>query len=439
MNRAAVQRWASSAHRTVLLPGLALAALVGMIALLLQGYALVLQEREEARALLGRIEASTVPALERALWDVNEPQVEVVLEGIAQMRDVAWVSLVDERRQQRTRGKRPAGEAMERRYPLALDGAANVALGELHVVLDPDLGYETARARVLRGSLTLLLALAIAIAVLVHLMDAHLIQPLNRLAASVAAYSPESGVAPSGRHPESPPHKAAEIELLADALDRMHERIRRASDEIAALSEGLEDEKGRTESLVQQRTAELHEKNRELAQQAASLESIANTDALTGAATRRRLLEQGERQCALAGRDARPFSLLVLDVDHFKAVNDTHGHAAGDLVLRIVVACCHTQLRARDLLGRLGGEEFAILLPEADIDAAVRVAERIREGVAAMPMRLGEHTVRVTVSIGVATYRGAPRFDAMLAAADEALYRAKRSGRNRVVVERGEP
>lgn len=94
-------------YRAVLLPGVALAALVGLIAILLQGYALVLQEREEANAMLVRIDEAAVPALERALWDVNEPQIDVVLDGIAQMRDVAWVSLLDERQQKRSRGALP--------------------------------------------------------------------------------------------------------------------------------------------------------------------------------------------------------------------------------------------------------------------------------------------------------------------------------------------
>lgn len=424
-------------YRAVLLPGLALTALVGLIAILLQGYALVLQEREEANTMLVRIEESAVPALERALWDLNEPQIEVVMDGIAQMRDVAWVVLRDEREQKRVRGSRPEGDAMERRYPLALEGADGVPLGELHVVLKRDIGHERAAARVIRGSLTLLLTLALAIAVLVHLMNEHLIRPLEHLAAGVQAYSPDRDVAPSRRTPDEPAPNILEIRVLTDALDAMHARIRRDSSELAHLTEGLETQHGQMEAVVQQRTAELEEKNRELATQAASLESLANTDALTGTANRRKLLDLGERECKRALRDARPLAVLAIDVDHFKQVNDTHGHAAGDLVLKVVVACCQSQLRNNDVLGRLGGEEFAVVLPGADAASGLRVAERIRERIANAPIVFDGRAIRVTVSIGLSTFDGVKPFETLLTDADAALYRAKREGRDRVVVNGG--
>jgi diguanylate cyclase (GGDEF)-like protein len=224
-----------------------------------------------------------------------------------------------------------------------------------------------------------------------------------------------------------------EIRVLAEALDAMHSRIRRDRSEIAHLAEDLEVQQGQMEAVVQQRTAELEEKNRELATQAASLESLANTDTLTGAASRRRLLELGERECARSSRDGRPLSVLAIDIDHFKQVNDTHGHAGGDLVLKVVVACCQSQLRNNDVLGRLGGEEFAILLPGADAVAAVLVAERIRERIAATPIMVGAEPIRITVSIGIAAYDGSLPFESVLANADDALYRAKREGRNRTL------
>jgi len=423
-----------SAFRTVLLPGMLLAALVGLIAVLVQGYMLVLQEREETRALLARIGEATVPALERALWDVNEPQIEVLLDGIAQSEAIGSVILEDERGFVRRRGEAPAPDAQQQRYVLALDGAENVVLGELRVALEADLGEQRALSRVLRGTIVVALTLLIAIAVLVHLMNAQLVHPLKRLAEAVDAYSPDADGLPSGRSPDGPMIAAAEVQRVAEALDLMHLRIRHDSEEIAQLSENLEVQKDQTEAMVQQRTAELEVKNYELASQAAALESLANTDALTGAASRRKLLELGNRECARALRDARPLAVLAIDIDHFKHVNDTHGHAAGDRVLKIVVACCQSQLRNNDVLGRLGGEEFAVVLPGADTDAAQRVAERIRERIADTPTQLDSATIRVTASIGVATFDGKTPFEALLADADAALYRAKHEGRNRVVV-----
>lgn len=326
---------------------------------------------------------------------------------------------------------------MERRYPLALEGADGVPLGELHVVLKRDIGHERAVSRVLRGSLTLLLTLTIAVALLVHLMNEHLIRPLQRLAAGVKDYSPERDIAPWRPSQGEPAAGMLEIRMLADALDAMHARIRRDSNTLAHLAENLENQQDQMEAVVQQRTAELEDKNRELATQAASLESLANTDALTGAASRRKLLELGVRECARAMRDARPLAVLAIDIDHFKQVNDSHGHAAGDRVLKVVVASCQSQLRNNDVLGRWGGEEFAIVLPGADATSGLRVAERIRERIASTPIVAEGVTIRVTVSIGLATFDGAQSFDALLAEADAALYRAKRDGRDRVGVSPG--
>jgi diguanylate cyclase (GGDEF)-like protein len=124
----------------------------------------------------------------------------------------------------------------------------------------------------------------------------------------------------------------------------------------------------------------------------------------------------------------------MVDIDHFKAVNDTHGHQAGDVVLLSVAQVLAQGLRGADVIGRIGGEEFAILLPDTDIDGAHELAERLRAEVAETVIPLASGTdVPVTVSIGASSLReGDSAVDAVLARADEALYRAKRDGRNRV-------
>ncbi len=162
---------------------------------------------------------------------------------------------------------------------------------------------------------------------------------------------------------------------------------------------------------------------------------LATTDSLTGVYNRRTLKELAEPQLSRSRRAQLPVSLLMLDLDHFKRINDTYGHLAGDDVLKAFSGLVRNLLRKEDLLARYGGEEFVVLLPGAAPAAAAILAERIREEVAARPFDANGHLVRVTVSQGVASEAGdtLPSLEAMLGRADEALYAAKNQGRNRVV------
>lgn len=161
---------------------------------------------------------------------------------------------------------------------------------------------------------------------------------------------------------------------------------------------------------------------------------LATTDPLTGIANRRRFFDQLEVELARARRHGRSLSLIMVDIDHFKRVNDQHGHAVGDTTLRALVEAMLEVLRSEDLVARLGGEEFAAILPEVDADGAMAVAERLRSRLATVEINAPEGTVRCTVSIGVAQARPAHESpERTLKRADDALYGAKRAGRDRVV------
>lgn len=160
---------------------------------------------------------------------------------------------------------------------------------------------------------------------------------------------------------------------------------------------------------------------------------LATTDALTGLPNRRHFMEQLDHELARIKRFGKPACLLMLDLDHFKRVNDTYGHAAGDTVLRHFASLAQASLREIDLIGRLGGEEFGVLLPGTTLPGAIDLAERLRESIAAAPVAAGEQRIAVTVSIGIAEFNPTdPHPDDILARADVALYKAKESGRNRV-------
>lgn len=165
------------------------------------------------------------------------------------------------------------------------------------------------------------------------------------------------------------------------------------------------------------------------------LEHLATTDALTGIPNRRRFLEALEAEMSRRNRYAHPFALVMIDLDHFKAVNDTYGHAAGDCVLRDLVQLLSESLRTNDLLGRLGGEEFAILLPETGPDDALALARRLRQRVAHASMSVESTPLGLTISLGVVSCGEQDSVASLLRRADLALYEAKRGGRNQVVGE----
>ncbi|MGL4554693.1 MAG: GGDEF domain-containing response regulator [Gemmataceae bacterium] len=164
----------------------------------------------------------------------------------------------------------------------------------------------------------------------------------------------------------------------------------------------------------------------------------ATRDGLTGAWNRAAILEVLDRELARARREARPVGVVLTDIDHFKRVNDTHGHQAGDAVLREFVARLSVALRPDDLVGRYGGEEFLIVLPGCDEAALARVCERLRQRVAGEPFRAPDgQPIPVTTSFG-AVIHGGHRYDGgdLVRSADAALYRAKAAGRDRVEVAR---
>jgi diguanylate cyclase (GGDEF)-like protein len=177
----------------------------------------------------------------------------------------------------------------------------------------------------------------------------------------------------------------------------------------------------------------------DLVQAADQLRVLATVDDLTKLLNRRHFLDSLKSEFSRAQRDGRPLSVLMIDADDFKRINDRHGHSAGDDVLRAMAERCLGVVRESDIVGRLGGEEFAIALSDTDMPDAFQTAERLRRGVAAEPFAVDGDKLHVTVSIGVAARRAQHSDpDDLLRFADRALYAAKANGRNCVVADIGQ-
>jgi diguanylate cyclase (GGDEF)-like protein len=277
-----------------------------------------------------------------------------------------------------------------------------------HIVarMPVDIAFAEAEQAVQRAMLGGLAAALIA-AFLAWLAARRLSEDLDALAR--AARDLEAGK-PGAEIPAA--QSSREVRRLSSALRRMTHRLLAANEAM--------------EAQVQLRTQQLEDANRELDLQARS-------DPLTGLLNRRGFDAQMTYALALARRSGRPLSLITVDVDHFKRINDTHGHDVGDEVLQRLAHTLAQRLRDSDVVARLGGEEFAALLPDTDLEGARAIAQALVDAQAALTDPV---VGRITVSAGVSTLRGADdTAQRLLRRGDEALYEAKGQGRNRVVVQ----
>lgn len=211
-----------------------------------------------------------------------------------------------------------------------------------------------------------------------------------------------------------------EIGLLGRAFNQMHATIKRQINELNAHRDMLEQE-------VRERTKEL-----ELANQ--KLDLISKTDELTELPNRREMNETIAHEVGRSQRTNKPFCFIFIDIDHFKNINDTYGHACGDVILKSVAQTIRGLLRKYDVFARYGGEEFLTLLPETDLTGAAVVAERFRRRIEQMTVKYADFTIKITITLGVALFDEKLGADRSIQMADKALYQGKESGRNRVVV-----
>lgn len=225
--------------------------------------------------------------------------------------------------------------------------------------------------------------------------------------------------------------------------DSWHGSVLQRGDHLLVICERDVDQDRKVQRQLSQLTEEYAQKekelaraNRQLATYAEEVERLSLTDALTGLANRRHFDALMAHELACATRSSFPLALLLLDLDRFKAVNDTHGHERGDALLHAVAATLAGNVRASDVVARWGGEEFAILAPRTNADGAVEVAERLRAAV--QEMQPPEDLPGVTATVAVGELRPGETGEDLVQRADRALYQAKQAGRNRVLLAGGD-
>lgn len=406
-------------------------SLVGVGALMLEGISRAANEAgiSQARLLARTLAGSFAVPLARGEHELLQREIDHIVDSHELFPDIERVTVIDQKRRivaqsEPSRFGEPwAGDVPEGESVVQVDGdvpvvvvllpiAGAMRFGTLELAVtirEPVVAARSARRQV---SIALFATLLILVASLALSLDRLVVRPLRRVAAAVVAHSP--GAPSLGVEREGPP----EVRALVEAFDGMAARLHENAQHL--------------ERMVDERTSALLEANERLGTANQRLQELAVTDALTGLANRRALTERLGLEIDRARRSEQPLSLLLIDIDHFKRLNDTLGHLEGDAALVAVARILAEGRRVEDLIARFGGEEFAMLLPGTRSEDAKVVAERVR---AAVETGTAGGVTACTISVGCASLpEHASDARELLLAADRALYEAKAAGRNRVCV-----
>lgn len=307
--------------------------------------------------------------------------------------------------------------------------------GEYLVGIDMNAGEVQSKLREIRLAGMLSLALSLILALFFsRILSLNFTRRIVGLTDRLSAIATEAPVEVSAL-------RGDELHQLSASFEQMATRLETGRQEIEANQAALRTAHDELEQRVRERTVELVQANENLLEEIAErkrverkLEEISRTDYLTGILNRRAITNRLDAACAGIREDAESFCIILVDLDHFKEINDSFGHDVGDQTLKHAVARLRNGIRDTDQLGRWGGEEFLIMSPETSIEEAERLAERLRGSLAGSRVETGGTAVSVTGSFGVTRYRLGEHLDACLKRADDALYAAKAQGRDRIVL-----
>jgi diguanylate cyclase (GGDEF)-like protein len=323
------------------------------------------------------------------------------------------------------------------RWGSFLSGYAPLEAGEAQYLVGIDMYADEVDAKLsqirLAGFLSLALSLILAM-IFSRFLSLNFTRRIMGVADRLAGIVPDQSV-------EAVVEKGDELNQLSDAFDRMSRRLEHNREEIEKSQSALRQAHDELEQRVNDRTGELVETNRKLRQEISErkymeqrLEELSRTDYLTGVLNRRAITRALQETQSSVSSEKESFCTILLDLDHFKQINDEHGHAVGDHALRHAVERVRHGIRENDLLGRWGGEEFLIVTPRTSMEEAQGLAERLCRYLADTQVSTDGVSVTVTGSFGVTRYVPGENIDSCLKRTDDALYAAKRQGRNRIVV-----
>lgn len=381
--------------------------------------------RNEIYSRLKSVEKIYYPALATALWQINKEQVTDLQKNILDLPFVSAIRIVDEQKHEvlKSKGEIQTGSSsIEHTFSLnyrVSNADAHLAdvtlIASNKVILELlEVSYQMIVINALIKSLALTF-------LFIWIFRKRLEQPLKNLTTKIATVNLNALEKSRIDLEQSEDNELGTLERAFNSMLNTLDSERNAhAASLEAINKNLE-------SLVASRTEQLEQANQQL-------EALARTDYLTGVSNRRNFLEQSNAEIQRALRTGA-LSLLMLDLDKFKQINDKWGHAAGDEVLKNFASVAKSPLRITDLFARIGGEEFAVLLPNTAINGAKAVAERILEEVRKSSVENTVDPIKYTVSIGVSEFNGeTDTLAALMQRADAALYRAKESGRNQVQV-----
>jgi diguanylate cyclase (GGDEF)-like protein len=386
-----------------------------------------LHTRNTIQGELASVERTFSPALATALWELNTEQLEALQQGIVDLPVISSMRVIDARGRELIKESAPSmlGGQIIHTFKLSYRfSGENVHLADVSFEATGDVIFDRLRVGYQMILISALIKSTVLTLLFLWAFRRRLGTPLQQLTGAVMAVDLDS--LGSKHRLDFQQVQANELTKLEDAFNRM---LNRLEEERVAHYSALEAINQGLEAQVAERTHALEQTNRQL-------EQLVRTDPLTGAANRRHFVEQAQIEIQRARRDSTPLSLLMIDLDHFKRINDTWGHAAGDDVLRNFARIALTPLRVTDLFARIGGEEFAILLPNTGLDGAVELALRILAVARQQSIDCSNGQIRYNVSIGAAVLAAQETsYEPLLKRADAALYRAKEEGRDQVVTE----
>ena len=389
-----------------------LAVLGAILIALIQGLGQYTAKQREQGKALDEFALSYANLLAIAVWDIEPETIRRLLKTIAERPDVALVRLKTHTGQAFEHSRSTsAPTGLPRSVPIPYPTAAKGSIGTLEIIPDNAHLSELSREHAIQAFLSHLALLALMFGLLHLILQRELQYPLERIAHFVRLLTPD------------------ELGTPID-LDRPNHRGR---DELDLVCDGFRTLQATISHHIDTLDTQVAERTRQLEEALAEVRALSLTDTLTGCYNRRYLEEWLPPEIVRAARYDRPMSVVFMDVDHFKPINDEHGHATGDAVLSTVGMRLRTELREQlDWSARYGGEEFVIVLPETTLEEAIRFAERLRHRIELCCTQYQGREICVTASFGVTQCLADDDAPALLARADALLYRAKEEGRNRV-------